>query len=247
MTTGTVIVIILIALMIGVSKGGLGGPVLVALVVPIASQVMPVSQAVGIALPLLLIGDAMAMIAYWRAWEMYYIRLMMVPAIIGAVFGLLLLKVLDDQALRLALGLFSVSIVLYKVGSDRLKFLAYSPRPWHGLLAGWMSGFGSGLANVGAPPFTAYMLLQKIDPRPFIGTTTLLFSVINVIKLPSFLATGVLTVEGILSILWVMPLVPPTVWLGRRAVDRFTPAAFEALMTILLLIGGVYLIIQGLQ
>lgn len=247
MSEGTLALIVVIAFMIGLSKGGLGGPVLVALVAPVLSQIMPVSQAVGMTLPLLLVGDMMALIAYWRAWDMYYIRLMLPPAVIGVAFGIVLLTVLDDKALRLALGLFSVVIVTYKVGSDRLKALAYSPRRWHGILAGWASGFGSALANVGAPPFIAYMLLQKIDPRPFIGTTTLLFTVINVLKLPIFLATGVLTAQGALSIAWAMVIIPPAVLLGSRTVKHFTPKAFELLMTVLLFIGGLYLIGQGIS
>jgi uncharacterized membrane protein YfcA len=246
MSASTIAVIVVVAFMIGLSKGGLGGPVLVALVAPVLSQIMPVSQAVGLTLPLLLVGDLMALIAYWRAWDMGYIRLMLPPAIIGVAFGIALLTTLDDKALRLALGLFSVLIVVYKVGSDRLKALAYSPREWHGVLAGWASGFGSALANVGAPPFIAYMLLQKVDPRPFIGTTTLLFSVINVLKLPIFLATGVLTAQGAISVAWAMLIIPPTVLFGSWAVKHFTPQAFEALMTVLLFIGGLYLIGQGI-
>jgi hypothetical protein len=77
MNAGTIALIVVIAFMIGLSKGGLGGPVLVALVAPVLSQIMPVSQAVGITLPLLLVGDIMALIAYWRAWDMGYIRLML--------------------------------------------------------------------------------------------------------------------------------------------------------------------------
>ncbi len=246
MSASTIAVIVVVAFMIGLSKGGLGGPVLVALVAPVLSQIMPVSQAVGITLPLLLVGDIMALIAYWRAWDMGYIRLMLPPAIVGVAFGIVLLTVLDDKALRLALGLFSVLIVAYKVGSARLKALAYSPRQWHGVLAGWASGFGSALANVGAPPFIAYMLLQKVDPRPFIGTTTLLFSVINVLKLPIFLATGVLTAQGAISVAWAMLIIPPAVLFGSWAVKHFTPQAFEALMTVLLFIGGLYLIGQGI-
>ena len=79
----------------------------------------------------------------------------------------------------------------FKIASDRLASLAYQPRKWHGYFAGWASGFGSTLANVGAPPFTAYLLLQpKMTPRRFVGTTTLFFAVMNLTKVPGFIALG---------------------------------------------------------
>jgi uncharacterized membrane protein YfcA len=54
------LLIALISFLIGLSKGGLGGPVLGAMIAPLLSQVMPVQQAVGITLPMLLTGDAIA-------------------------------------------------------------------------------------------------------------------------------------------------------------------------------------------
>ncbi|MCB9451911.1 MAG: sulfite exporter TauE/SafE family protein [Anaerolineaceae bacterium] len=234
-----IIVVAIACLLIGLSKGGLGGPVPVALVTPLLSQVMPASQAVGIALPLLMFADLFALKFYWRQWDGQQIKLMLPAGLVGVLIGSLLLVTLANSgqnvALRRILGVFTLIVVIYKVGGNRLTALHYTPHNWHGYLAGITSGFGSALANVGAPPFTAYMLLQEVTPTAFIGTTTLFFAIINAAKLPGVLSSqNVLNLEQLVGILWAVPLIPMGVWLGRRFINIINPKAFENLMLVLL-------------
>jgi hypothetical protein len=242
-----ILVILLGTLLIGLSKGGLGGPVPVALVTPLLSQVMPAAQAVGIALPLLMVGDLFALWAYWRRWDTRQIKLLLPMAVIGVVMGTLLLASLagQDLLLRRILGLFTLLVVIYKVGSERLRKLEYRSRRWHSWLVGWLSGFGSALANVGAPPFTAYMLLQNISPVAFIANTTLLFAIVNALKLPGVLLTGVLDLNQFIGVLWALPLIPPSIWLGRKFVDWVNPQIFEQLMVVLLFAASLALLFSA--
>ncbi|NWF71273.1 MAG: sulfite exporter TauE/SafE family protein [Chloroflexi bacterium] len=242
MSLDAIFIMALATLMIGLSKGGLGGPVPISLIAPLLSQIMPVPQAVGITLPLLLFADIFALRTYWGTWDKRYIRLMLPIAVLGVVMGTWVLATLPDLALRRVLGVFTLSAVLYKIASGSLKALAYSPRDWHAYVAGWASGFGSAVANVGAPPFTAYMLLQKIDPTPFIGTTTLFFAVVNALKLPGFLLAGTIDVHQLIGVAWTLPIIPFGVWLGRKALQWINPRLFEWLMLSLLLWASLTLI-----
>ena len=230
-----VLVMVIASLLIGLSKGGLGGPVPVALVVPLLSAIMPVPQAVGLTIPLLIFADLFALRLYRGDWAMRYIRLMLPAAVIGVIAGAFLLASLPDALLRRVLGLFTLGVILYKLAGDHLNALTYRPRNWHGYVAGGTAGFGSALANIGAPPFTAYMLLQRESPRVFIGTTTLFFAIVNLLKLPGYLTTGVIDLHSLASTAWTLPLIPLGVWLGRKAILRINPHAFERLMMVLLL------------
>lgn len=226
------LVLVVAGLLIGLSKGGLGGPVPVALVTPLLSQIMPAAQAVGVVLPLLIFADGFALWAYWRQWEETYIRRMLPLGVVGVGMGVLLLAALapHDTLLRRVLGLFTLTIILYKTLGGRLTTIKYQPRAWHAYLAGWASGFGSALANVGAPPFTAYMLLQNVSPHSFVGTTTLFFAIINLLKLPGFLGAGVLDLQRLASLSWMFALIPFGVWLGRKVVSWINPHVFEWMM-----------------
>jgi uncharacterized protein len=233
------VIIIIGAFMIGLSKGGFGGPVLVAMLTPLLTFSLPAGQAIGIVLPLLIFGDIFAVWIYWRKWDIRQLKLLLPAAVIGIVFGggllLALVNSNQNELLRRILGFFTLLVVLYKVVSGQLKSLHYEPKDWHGYLAGWAAGFGSALANVGAPPFTAYMLLQDVSPMSFLGTSSLFFALVNLIKLPiTLLNKNVLDVQQFLSIAWVLPLVPIGTWLGKKFTLWINPKAFENFMLVLL-------------
>lgn len=237
------------SLLIGLSKGGLGGPVPVSLVVPLLSTFMPVADSVAIVLPLLIFADLFALKIYWKKWDAHYIRLMLPAGLIGIVMGATLLSALagSDNILRFLLGVLTLIAIVYKYGSSYLAQIEYTPRNWHGYLAGWLTGVGSSVANTGSPQYTVYMLLQRVTPIVFVGTATLFFAVLNLSKVPAFLALGLLDVDALLSILWVLPIVPFGVWLGRRLLDLIDPVTFERLLIGLLTIVALHLIISSLM
>ncbi len=247
MNSFTVLVIVA-SLFIGLSKGGLGGPVLVAMITPLLSLAMPASQAVGLVLPLLIFADIFAVYIYWKKWDVRQIKLLLPLGIVGTVLGGLALLALaeagQDILLRRIIGGFTLVFVIYKLGSSRLTALAYQPQTWHGYVAGWIAGFGSALANMGAPPFTAYMLLQRVAPMPFIGTSTLFFAIVNTLKLPLTLASSkVLDLHLLASIAWTLPLIPFGIWIGKRFVRHINPVIFERLMLALLVLLGIFMLV----
>ena len=237
-------IIILAGLIIGLAKGGLLGPVAGALILPLLSQAMTVSQAVGVTLPLLMFADVFALRFYWREWETHYLKILLPLAVVGIAMGTTLVATLPDDVLRRLLGVLTLLVVAYKFTNTYLTGLEYTPRRWHGYLAGWGAGFASSLANAGGPPVTAYLLLQKIRPTAFVGTLALFFAIINVIKLPGFLATGILDVHLLGRVVWALPVIPFGVWVGRQGVGRMDPRFFDGLMTILLLLAGLFLLFK---
>ena len=243
------IVVALACLFIGLSKGGLGGPIPVAMLTPLLSLIMPASQAVGIILVPLMVGDMMAIAFYWRKWDLERIKLLLPAAVIGILFGAFVLLTLTNSGqnvvIKRLIGAFTLAVVIYKVTDSFLVAVDYKPQAWHGYLAGWLTGFGSSLANVGAPPYTAYMLLRKIDdPVQFLGTTALFFAIVNAVKLPFVLSNPkILDVHVLLSILWALPLIPVGAWLGRKAVNYINAKVFERVMLVLLFLLSVFTLV----
>lgn len=244
------IVVALACLFIGLSKGGLGGPVPVALLTPLLSLIMPASQAVGIILVPLMVGDVIAVSFYWRKWDLERIKLLLPAAVVGILVGAYVLLGLANSGqnivIKRLIGLFTLVVVIYKVSDNMLTNINYQPRQWHGYVAGWLTGFGSSLANVGAPPYTAYMLLRKIDdPVIFLGTTSLFFALVNLIKLPFVLSNPkVLDLHVLASILWALPLIPVGAWLGRKSVNYVDAKLFERVMLVLLFILSVFTLVS---
>jgi len=236
------LIVVLAALWVGLIKGGLG-PMAGALLVPILSLVMPVTDAAALTLPMFLVGDWATLPFFWRRWDTPALRLLLPSGVVGALLGVVLLAALPNDVLRPTLGVLSLVVAIYKITSDRLRTLAYQPRRWHGWLAGSGSGLGSALANVGGPPITAYLLLLRTEPAIFIGTTAVFFLVINALKVPAYLAAGLLDFEGLRDVAWTLPLIPLGVWAGKRALDRIHPRHFEWLTLIMLVVVGVLLLV----
>src|SRR5689334_17508777 len=97
-------VIAFLGFMIGFAKGGFGG--LGALLTPILALVLPVASAVGVLLPMLMVGDVFAVYMYWREWDLDLVKRMLPAGIVGALVGTFLLSSISSDSLRIVLGLF---------------------------------------------------------------------------------------------------------------------------------------------
>jgi uncharacterized membrane protein YfcA len=234
-------ILIIVCLLIGLSKGGLGAGLAV-LAMPLLAQVMPVSAAQSTALPLLIVADWFALWVYRSTWDMRYIWRLLPFAVIGIVVGTTLLTWLPNETLKQLVALFTLLFVVYRLVGDRLLTAQYTPRLWHAYVAGGVSGVGSALANVGGPPFTAYLLMQKLDPLPFVGTTTLFFAIVNLIKLPGLIWAGIFDLDSLLAVIWVLPILPLGVWIGRFVVKRINQRAFDRFMLGVLVIVALFLL-----
>src|ERR1051325_4705976 len=111
-TATVAIIIAILGLMIGMAKGGFGG--LGVLLTPLLALVLPVTSAVGVLLPMLMVGDVFALAMYWKQWDLTVLKSMLPAGIIGAIAGTLLLSRLSPNGLRITLGIFVLVIVIYK-------------------------------------------------------------------------------------------------------------------------------------
>ena len=78
------------ALLIGISKGGLGGPLPTMLATLMLTQRGSVATAVALATPLLMVGDAFAMYTYWGKWDREHSRALIPGGVVGVLIGFLI-------------------------------------------------------------------------------------------------------------------------------------------------------------
>ena len=235
---------VLLGFLIGVAKGGVGA--VGALLTTLLSLIMPVSKAVGVLVPLFIVGDIFALWTYWRAWDGGLVWRTLPVGVLGAVAGTYLLASLPTNTLRVALAVFVLVIVGSKFLSDRIQRLRFQSRAWHGPAAGLASGVASGMFNNGGPPYSAYLLLQHLPARTFIGTAALFFAALNVVKVPSLLIARVLDLPLLLSVWWAVLFIPVGILAARRLLTRLNQQWFENVILVLLVVSSAVLIWQGL-
>jgi len=232
----------LVALIIGLSKGGLGG-MPGALATPLMALVMPADQAIGLLLPILMLADVFAVALHWRRWNGRLVWLLIPGAVVGVTIGTYFITNAPTRTLQIALGVIVLLFAVYKIFEKRiLGLFHYQPRDWHGMVAGTITGFSSALAHTGGPPVSVYLLMQDIPPGVFNATAAIFFLILNWIKVPYYWYAGLFNFQLLWQVAWILPLVPLGVWLGKQFSSKVNKETFDQVMVALLVIASILLI-----
>lgn len=230
------------AFLIGLSKGGLD-QTLASLATPLMALVMPVEEVIGLLLPILMLADLFAVAMHWRHWRTRFVLVLVPGALLGVAVGTAFLTSVSPRTLRTVLGIIVLLFTVYKVLETRLfRSLQYRPRSWHAALAGSMSGFTSTLAHIGGPPVSSYLLMQEVQPRVFVATAALFFMIMNYIKIPFYYVADVFNLQRLGQLIWLLPVLPLGVWVGRWLVVRLPRRAFERIIILILGVTALILI-----
>ncbi len=231
------------AFVIGFTKAGIGGS-LGPLVTVLAVLVLPPQAALGLLLPMLIVGDAFALAALWGRWDLREVGRLLPGMLIGVAAGTYLLARAESPLLARLLGALMLLFVAYWLLEPRLtRFVTYERRRWHGYLAGGVAGVTSALAHSGGPPVAVYLLLQRVSPIPFVATTTFAFAIVNLVKVPAYLSAGLFDLQLQLQLAWAMGLVPVGVLVGRLVVGKVDRKLFHRASVFLLACSGTYLLL----
>jgi uncharacterized membrane protein YfcA len=232
----------LVALLIGFSKGGLGGT-LGGLATPLMALVMPANQAIGLLLPILMIADAFAVASHWKRWDWRLIILLMPGAVLGVTIGTFFITNAPTGELKMVLGIIVLLFALYKLFEARLfSTLAYEAKDWHGILVGTVAGFSSALAHTGGPPVSIYLLMRRVPTHIFNATSALFFAILNLVKVPYYIYAHLFDFQQMRGLIWLFPLLPLGVWGGKWAANKIRREVFEKVIVVLLAVTALLLI-----
>lgn len=120
--------------------------------------------------------------------------------------------------------------------------MTYQPKGWHGMLTGILAGFTSTLAHTGGPPVAIYLLMQRVEPRVFVATSAVYFAIISWLKVPYYIYAGVMDLNQVRQVIWLLPLIPVSVWVGRWLATRIDKKTFEKVIMVLLVVSAVLLL-----
>lgn len=232
-------------LILGLSKGGFAGVGMVC--TPLVALVVGPVEAAGILLPILVAQDAVAVWMYRGEWRTDILLGLVPGGAVGVLLAYLLAAVTPEAWIALVLGMISVGFAAYQLWPGRARTLADAPRPnlFLGGLSGVASGFTSGVAHAGTPPFQFYVLPQKLAQRTYIATSAAFFACLNLLKVPAFAALGQFSAGHLMTAVTLLPLSLFTSWLGVRLVRLINPERFALLVNGLLVAVGIFLILDG--
>src|SRR5437660_851409 len=235
-------------LFIGFSKAGFGGG-LGMLTTPICvlafgANAKAPSFAVAILLPLLCVGDAFSMYHYWGKWERKNLKYLLPGVVLGVVIGVRLIGKFSNRELNLAIGVLAVFFVVFAVVKDKIYSAegAFSPSHKTGVPFGIGAGITSTFAHGAGPLVSLFLIPQRMSKEVYVGTSVLVFTWINWIKMPFFIAQGIITRDTLLTGLYYLPLVPIGVWLGLWLNRKVSERWFLKLVYLITFVTGLKLI-----
>ena len=236
----------LAVILIGISKAGFGGGIGVA-ATPLIALVLPVTEAVALLLPLLLVADLFAARHYLRTFDRANLRLLLPSAVVGIVLGSLFFDLFSDQerVLKVGIGVIALLFVLFQT-VRALLVKAFERRPPNrplGIIFGAVAGFTSTVAHVGGPPIAMYLLPQRLPRRVFVGTNVWFFLLVNALKLVPYGILGLLAATNLMVIVILLPLIYLGIRLGLAMIRAVNERLFNLVIYLLLTLTAVQLLL----
>jgi uncharacterized membrane protein YfcA len=221
---------------VGLAKGGLGGGVSL-LGVPIMALVISPVQAAAIMLPILIVMDIVALLAWRGVWDRRSVVALVPATMLGIAIAWAVAAYVTDGAVRLLVGAIALLFTLNYAYRGRHS---REPEP-HNASKAWfwgaIGGFTSFVSHAGGPPVSMYLLPLRLDPGMLAGTTVVVFAVANFVKLLPYAMLGQFSTAHLAASAVLLPLAPVSTWLGAKLVrmidvETFYRVSYAALFVI---------------
>jgi len=233
----------LATLFVGSAKGGL--PLIGTLAVPLmALQISPVVAA-GLLLPIYIISDMYGLWIYRKSFDARNIAILVPAAAIGISFGWATASVTNEDVVTILVGLIGLAYCIDALLKARRKL---PPKPAdvpRGIFWGAITGFTSFVSHSGAPPYQMYVLPQRLEKMVYAGTTTIIFAVINLLKLPPYWFLGQVNLGSLETALLLSPLAIIGAYAGYRLTLILHEKIFFRIVEVALFLVSLKLVYDG--
>lgn len=220
--------VVLALLLVGAAKTSFSGLGVVA--VALFALALPARESTGALLPLLLLGDVLAVLLYRRHADWRRLGRLLPWVAGGVALGALVLGRVDDVQVRRLIGLTLLVVLATALVQRRLRRAAEHVPPearWLVPVVGVLAGALTMVANAAGPLMSLYLLAAGLPVLSFLGTSAWFFLVVNAFKLPFSVGLGLITGPSLVLAVLTSPAVLIGAHLGRVLVGRVDQVRFE--------------------
>lgn len=229
--------------LIGLSKAGFATG-LGMLTTPLLATSMAPREALGVVLPLLCLADILTLVLYWKKWDFSIIKWPVVGCAAGVVAGIFFVNLISGEILKKSIGITGVALtILLVIRKFTHPEHVWKPAPWMGILVGVAAGFSSTISHGAGPIVALYLMAQKPDKMLFVATSALYFFIGNWMKVPPYVAAGVINTQTLLKDLWLLPILPLGVGAGWLFNKYIPQKGFDILVWVLLFVTSLQLMV----
>lgn len=234
-------------LLYGFSKTAM--PVAGVLAGPLMAAALGATEAAGLMVPLLLLGDLFALAYYRQHADWSLIRRLVPGVLIGFAVTAVLFALLSTQALGRIIGLLilgSVLLELWRRWQERHGGQLAPLRSWAGIaFFGTLAGMTTMAANAGGAAMTLYLVKMRVSMLAFMGTSAWFFFILNLVKVPIVGGLGFITADSLVLDLWLSPLIVLGALIGVFVFRRMDERVFTYIALALSGLVAIWLVLHG--
>jgi len=221
--------LVVAALCVGFAKTAIGG--VASISVALFAAVLPARESTGVLLPLLLVGDLVAVGAYRRHAD-WATLLRLSPSVgVGVMLGAVFVARVDDAVMRRTIGAVLLMLVAVHLWQRRNRDgdAAADDGSGHGpaLFFGSLAGFTTMVANSGGAVMSLYLLSSGLSMLGFLGTGAWFFFIVNMFKVPFSIGLDLIRPDSLVLDAVLVPAVLLGALIGRFTIKRIDRSKFE--------------------
>lgn len=211
--------------------------------IPLLAFLMPVHTAISMFGLLVLSLFMFLSIRDWRDVVRRELALLIAPTILGVAAGVLLFSHLDNRLLLQLLGGFLVAYALYVFAVQYVGLPAITCSERWAVPVGFAGAFIDTLFGGGGGTLVViYLHMRGVGRVPFRATVATLWLFEMIARIAGYGAAGYYTMDILLLVLLLLPMMFAGSWIGERLGNRISQAAFSRLMAVLLMLTGASLL-----
>jgi uncharacterized membrane protein YfcA len=231
-------------LVIGMAKTGLSG--LTLFFIPLMALSFGGRASTGILLPMLCVGDFLAVALYRQHGEGKYILKLLPSTLCGMGAGVMVGSNLSDNAFRIMLGSIILFLLAMMIWQDTSKKKNIFPSTWwFSVLAGLLAGFATMIGNAAGPVMSVYLLSMRLPKNTFIGTAAWFFLIINLLKIPLqiFFWKNISASSLIFGVIMI-PAIAAGAFIGFRVTGKIPERAYRVFVIVMTGVSSVMLFLR---
>lgn len=228
------------ALAIGLAKTGIGGLGMLAVV--IFANLMPAKAASGVVLPMLIIADVVAVLAYRRHAQWQLLGKLFPWTAAGVLAGYFAMGRIDDRQASLMIGVIVLALLTMHLWRRRQGGELAEHGIWFAPVIGMLAGYTTLVANAAGPLMAIYLLAMRLPKMEYMGTGAVYFMLMNLFKVPFMMNLGLVNASSFALNLWLAPAVLAGALLGKVILVKIDQRLFENIALTLAGLAGLKLL-----
>ena len=222
-------------ILFGIAKSGLGGSIAL-ISIPLMTIAMPLTNALGIILPILIFSDFIATYKYRKEYDLETLKLMVPFAVIGIFIGSLTFTFFSEELLKFIIGLMGFLFAGHYFFFKKNKEAKSDKNFLKGGVCSTIAGFTSFCVHAGGTPTSLYLLPLRMKKEIYVGTRIIFFACLNLFKLPLYINLSMTNFETFKQSLILFPVALLGILIGYKLLKIIEEKLFYNILYTLIFI-----------